>query len=373
MERLKLLHSGENASWYAFPRDDPQFSRFCVTTPASRRICNAPECLGMAFANRLEQAVHDALRSAPFAGWIHELGEHRACVVHFLRGGLNFAMRGALHRAYGFNAHCSTFMSSQREKRDGEWIIREDRYRKLVFPPEVLLFAGDVVATGSTLDNGMQVMTDHLLEAGASVRGLVFFTIGGPRAEEILYRLHTRLRECFPAYEATCVVYLEGRFHLVQEGSALRIGIPGTDLVRQGAVLTPEFHLASLHHPAVPMERCVIYDAGSRAFAIPDYLEDVCGYWERVANLAREGWGIHEALHERWSALAVSPDDRYLQGLRQQWPGTDPALVERIGTRQAALKEKLDDLTDPAHRLLQLTQERLRTLGAAGPPRPEPA
>ena len=59
-----------------------------------------------------------------------------------------------------------------------------------------------------------------------------------------------------------------------------------------------------------PLERCAIYDAGSRAFDVPAYLADVRGYWEQVVRLAGEGWTLGAALGERWmiaSALSRKP------------------------------------------------------------------
>ena len=53
-----------------------------------------------------------------------------------------------------------------------------------------------------------------------------------------------------------------------------------------------------------PVERCTIYDAGSRAFEVRAYLEDVLEYWEAVEALENVSFGDY--LRERCPALDAS-------------------------------------------------------------------
>jgi hypothetical protein len=301
MQVLRRLDVGPETSWYALRGDrKTALERYVVSTAPSRDICNQPEILGVAYTEALYRAMVLALETAPFRPLIEDNPQDRTCVIHFLRGGLNFGLRRALHAAYGFNCHSSAFLSSQRAHVDGRWQVREDMYRKLEIPADAVLVMGDVVATGVTMENGLMVIAQHALAIGASLRALVFFTIGCKRAEEILEGLDRELRSLFPGYLSTVLVYLEGRFRLVDAASRLRIGIPGTDLVRFDTPLSPEFELSQADHPAYALERCVIYDAGSRSFDIPSYIDDVRGYWRSVRDYAREGWTLSEALEERW-------------------------------------------------------------------------
>jgi hypothetical protein len=97
-------------------------------------------------------------------------------------------------------------------------------------------------------------------------------------------------------------VYLEGRFTLAAADTPVRIVLPGTDLLRRDALLAPEFTASQFDAVTHPLERCAIYDAGSRAFDVAAYLRDVRRYWHQVAELARNGFTLEEAIAERWTA-----------------------------------------------------------------------
>ncbi len=335
--------------------------RFVVSTPGSRAVCNQPEVVGVDFNLRLHDAMARALRTAPFRELLEGTPEERACVVNFLRGGLNFELRRALHTAYGFNRHSSAFMSSQRYRSDGRWHVKEDMYRKLEIPRDAVLVMGDVVATGVTMDNGLKVIVDHVAEQGSSLRAVVFFTIGCHKAEKILEALHHRLSTMFESYERTVLVYVEGKFTLVDSKTDIRIGIPGTDLIRTGALLAPELERSQYGAVSYLLERCAIYDAGSRAFDVPTYAVDVLEYWEQVAGFAAEGWTLGEAIAERCPEVFAARD-QFLETRHTRWRGVDEGLIEALYTRQSALRHGESVATTRA--LSAICRERITTLQA---------
>ena len=332
MEQLRRLSATPDAAYYEIEGEHQgEVERYVVSTPQSRDICNRPELLGLDFNLRMRDAMTAALAAAPFRDLIADHPEEQVCVVNFLRGGLNFELRRALGVAYGLNRHSSAFMSSQRAKVDGRWMVREDMYRKLRIPDEAVLVIGDVVATGVTLANGFDVIADHVAAIGSSLRGLVLFTIGCHKAEKVLEPLHAKLRERFPGYERTVLVYLEAKFRLVDSRTRLRIGIPGTDLVRHGtAVLTPEFERSQYDALSYPLERCGIYDAGSRAFDIAGYVKDVVEYWAEVRRMAVGGWTLAEALAERWPAAEYADWATFAAAKTAAWQGVDDAFLREL-------------------------------------------
>ena len=331
MQILERQSISAGASWYSLTGEHQgQVERYVVSTPASREICNRSELLGVDFTVALHDAVAGALSEAPFRDLLTGHPEERVCVVHFLRGGLNFEIRRALHTAFGSNRHSSAFMSSQRERVDGRWRVKEDMYRKLEIPRDALLVVGDVVATGVTLANGFQVIVDHLAVLGSSLKGLVLLTIGCHKAEKVLEELDAQLRERFSGYERTILVYLEGKFRLVDSRTGLRIGIPGTDLVRLDTILSPELERSQYESLAHPLERCAIYDAGSRAFDIPGYVRDVVGYWEAMSGFAKRGWTLGEALRERWPERDYIDRDRFSAAKRAVWRGVDDGFLDEL-------------------------------------------
>ncbi len=360
MQYLQRIRRTPAASWYTVNGEyDGPVERFVVSTPGTRSICNQPEVLGVDFNIRLHDGMARALRSAPFRSLLEDHPENRVCVVNFLRGGLNFELRRALHTAYGFNRHSSAFMSSQRYKTDGRWHVKEDMYRKLEIPSEAVLVMGDVVATGVTVDNGLSVIADHVQEQGSSVKALVFFTIGCHKVEKVLEKLHNRLSSVYPGYERTICVYIEGKFRLVDSKSELRIGLPGTDLIRRHALLAPELERSQYGAMSYMLERCAIYDAGSRAFDIPEYASDVLEYWQQVAGFAAEGWTLAEALEERCPELFYERE-RFLETRRAQWRGVGDALFQTLYTRQNALRH--GESVGTARALAAICDDRLNTL-----------
>lgn len=371
MQYLERVRRTSAASWYAIRGDHAgAVERYVVSTAGSRAVANRPELLGVAFNLALQDCMATSLTSAPFRPLLEQTPEEKVCVVSFLRGGLNFELRRALHTAYGFNRHSSAFMSSQRYRQDGRWHVKEDMYRKLDVPRDAVLIMGDVVATGVTMDNGLQVVIDHIQEIGASVRALVFFTIGCHKAEKILARIDERLRAAFPGYERTVLVYLEAKYKLVDSKAELRIGIPGTDLVRRGGLLAPELESSQYDRASYLLERCAIYDAGSRAFDIPQYAEDVVDYWRQVLALADRGWTLGEALLERWPEGGLLEREPFLEARREQWRGIGTAFLDDLYHRQRAFFR--GERVASAAALAALCRERIARLSDVSGLSPEP-
>ena len=273
---------------------------YIATTPETRQICNDPRCLGLDYTNALSAACAKVLMAMPLG-----LVERETAVVNILRGGLNYGLREALATAYGWNVHTTCFLSAQRAK-DGEgddWHITENSYRKLRFPKSCSFVIGDVVATGTSLVYALEILVETARESGTNLKSIVFFTYGGPKALTILKAVDERCRALFPDYQGTSLFYLEGVFTVPDRATPLSIKLPGTDLLRYGATMAPEFIDSQYEDPAYPIERCIIYDAGSRAFAPDEYASDVLGYWQMTKALAESGVSYERLLAERFPSL----------------------------------------------------------------------
>lgn len=138
----------------------------------------------------------------------------------------------------------------------------------------------------------------------------------------------------------------------------------GTDLMRTSALLTPEFELSQFASLSSPLERCVIYDGGARAFNVPDYLEDVRSYWEKMKELAGEGMTLEEALVERWpgAEYELSFSD-FQEAKSKTWEKTDPDLLQQLyqGHQERWTDEFRGRARNPRP-LIELCRQRLRTL-----------
>lgn len=263
--------------------------------------------MGCEYTRLLEDGCAAFLRLAREATDI-QLEETRTVVFNILRGGLNFGLREALSKAYGWNNHSSSFVTAQRARltEDSEqWHITEDDYKKISFPRNAQIIIGDVVATGTSLQHGLDIMVEEAVKLGSQLGSIVFFTIGGPMSEERLIEADAKCRKHFPDYEGTYVCYLEGRFFVPTIDTEVAIKITGTDLMRRDALLAPEFIESNYITPSYPMERCTIYDAGSRAFQVHEYVDDVMDYWRKVLKLS-ERMSFEAMMAERFPELDVA-------------------------------------------------------------------
>ena len=238
-------------------------------------------------------------------------------------------------------------------------------YRKLRIPADATVLAGDVVATGVTVANGLQVLVDHLVRIGSSLRSLVFFTIGGDRLDEVLQRLEPTLSEAFPGWIGSHAVYLEGIHGLATEEACARLGRPGTDLMRGHGLLSPEMEMSQYDRPGPALERCAIYDAGSRAFDVPSYVDDVAGYWRGMGELAEEGLTLREALAERWPDLTETSREGFIDRRRRRWGAAGNEWGARVWERLDRLRTALEGEGGGAGALATLCEERLRVVQAA--------
>lgn len=313
----------------------PSFGKtdaYIATTPYTRAICNDPKVCGITYTNLLKKACTEILSLMPIEG----VTEADAMVANILRGGLNFGLRDALADAYGWNHHTTCFLSAQRAQSlvDGTWHITENSYKKLYFPCATSLYIGDVVATGTSLEYGLNELVDAAIEHKTNLRNIYFFTFGGIKTEEIFQRLDERCRNTFQNYGRTIIIYLEGRFTVPEETTPLTIRLPGTDLVRWGSLMAPEFVESQYEQASYPIERCIIYDAGSRAFWLNEYAADVMGYWKQLLDFAEKGLSFKSLLEERFPELDTS---RFGEQNLREMALTQIKAMDKILNRQKGI------------------------------------
>lgn len=285
MEELMRVDEGHGVDIYRLSGEhEGAVQRYLFSTAETSEVLQKPEIFGVEYTERLERGLELFFKA--FQNY-RTIADSNACVLHFLRGGLNFGVREALHKAYGWNRQSSTFISSQRDRdENGRWYIREDSYRKSTIKKGSVIFCADVVATGVTLEQGLKTLTEIVVADRGSIRRLVFITIGCHKAEKILSRLHDEWKQTFPDFEGIDLVYIEGKFRLADSDVPLSIKLPGTDLLIRDALIAPAFKKRLDASLPAALERCIIYDAGSRAFDVEKHVEDVREYWQQVLELA---------------------------------------------------------------------------------------
>ncbi|PIW37428.1 MAG: hypothetical protein COW24_00200 [Candidatus Kerfeldbacteria bacterium CG15_BIG_FIL_POST_REV_8_21_14_020_45_12] len=331
MESLKQLGSLNGTALYQINGPSP-LSRYISTSPQTRSICNDPFVLGVDYTNKLQAGMTAMLEQMKEHKQI-DVSEKNAVVLNILRGGLNFGLREALADAFDWNLHGSAFLSSQRaQDKSGHWHITENRYEKISVPKKADLIVGDVVATGVSLEHALNRIIEAAIEQKTSIRSLTFVTIGGKRAEEIIETIDATCKKSFEDFIGSSVIYIEGRFSVAEENDQrLKIAIGGTDLLRRDSLLAPEFIDSQSEGQPFALERCTIYDAGSRAFQITEYLADVHDYWTQVKALAQTGTTYATYLEERF------PEDARLQD--KAWVGEHNSTEELASLADGQIKK----------------------------------
>ncbi len=311
-----------------------QITRYLVSTPETRAICNQPEIFGMEFTEKLHTALRKTLEVLPEAEQFKQWPDYETNVISILRGGLNFGIREALAKAYGYNKYSTTYLISQRTKDPltNKWSAEVQTYKKITIPKVVNFFLGDVIGTGTSLREAL-VALDKVIEQ-VNVRTVKRFTVltfGCYRAEKVLEEYDAQLRKKFPDYQGTTIIYFEGKFKLVNNeiASNIRLTDSGTDFLRSDCILTPEFALSQYEQLYFPLERCTIYDAGSRAFDILLYKKELQEYWAKMLQEANNGYTLFDALQERYPDLYDSKE-AFIEEKKQQWHGISDNMLQQM-------------------------------------------
>ena len=328
---MKNLHKSADISLYLQEdMSSENVKTFLLSTPETSKICNDPFLYGVKYTEALKKAMVKLFKSLKDSEY--SIGEEESSVVfNILRGGMNFYLRDALYEAYNWNKHKSAFISSQRAYDEEEgWYITENRYQKIPDMKEMNLILADVVATGVSLEHALKKMIDISKAHHNKIKRITFITIGGKRAHEICERIDELCRSIWSDYISTNVVFIEGIFDVAGKDSDLSIALHGTDFLRTPTeLITPEFIKSQEEEISYPMERCTIYDAGSRAYDIKEYLDDIYSYWGEVKNLAENGMTLANYLKER------HPNDSRLK---------DNAWINSNSNSEALLKVADDQL-----------------------------
>ena len=327
-------HKTDVQLYKLFGPNGSQITRYLVSTPETRAICNQPEIFGMDFTEKLHTAIRKTLEVLPEADQFKQWPDYETNVISILRGGLNFGIREALAKAYGYNKHSTTYLISQRTKDPvtNKWSAEVQTYKKITIPKVVNFFLGDVIGTGTSLREALAALDKVIEQVNVrTVKRFTVMTFGCYRAEKVLEEYDAQLRKKFPDYQGTTIIYFEGKFKLVNNeiASGIRLTDSGTDFLRRDCMLTPEFALSQYEQAYFPLERCTIYDAGSRAFDILLYKAELQEYWAKMLSEANNGYTLFDALQERYPDLYASKEE-FMNEKKQLWHGISDNFLQQM-------------------------------------------
>ena len=329
---LKRIFKDEAVSLYSIKSSTnvSVLKRYVVSTSDTRNMLNFPEIVNSDFTDLMRNGVTNTLKVLNNIEHLSRISSKNVNVYHILRGGLNFQVRNSLLKAFGYKWHSSSYITSQRLEKDGEFSVSEDSYRKFQIPDNATIYSADIVASGVSLDNSLQYLDNYLISKKLKLKNFIFVTIGCSNAEKVLEKWDRIFKEHHPEYERTILIYLEGRFALGAKDTPLFNVLPNTDLLKNyklGALITPEYENSQFEKMIIPIEACAIYDGGKKSFEPVNHIIDILDFWEKQKNTAIEK---NVSLWSEYNSRF--PLDMYLEK-----NGTDPS------DNYLVLKEKKED------------------------------
>ena len=202
-------------------------------------------------------------------------------ILTILRGGLNYPLEEACFRN-GIQVSDIHFVSCERIIEDHIITGLEIKYEKLRIGQDRTLLIGDIIATGDTLRLCLNQVVDRFRRRGGSIRKIIFFTIGGTKAIDLMEEMAERIRSYFPHFEGFECFFYEGVFTVYGDRGATGINVPDIDFGWKEGAVAPEFRRFILDHPYSILEKCIIYDGGARRYEIPVHFHEALEYWEGV-------------------------------------------------------------------------------------------
>ena len=342
---LKRQFKDEAVSLYSIESrtESSSLKRYVSSTSDTRNMLNFPEIVNSDFTNLMKNGLTNILKGLNNLENLSSISSKQINVYHILRGGLNFEVRNALHKAFGYKWHSSSYISSQRHEKDGEFSIADDSYRKFQIPDNATVYSADIVASGASLDNSLHFLDNYLTSENLKLKNFVFVTIGCSKAEEVLEKWDAKFKETHPEYERTILIYLEGRFALGSKDLPLNNVLPNTDLLKNykfGALLTPEYELSQFEKMIIPLEACSIYDGGKKSFEPVQHIMDILEFWEKQEKSAVSKnlslWTEYNSRFplDMYFTMGISiPSENYLtlkNGKEEYWQGVSELEYKQL-------------------------------------------
>ena len=273
---LRFVGLKEDTSIYELQKSGLNNHYFILSNPGTRHLMAFPEVVGYDSYLSMLPATVAALR--------HQLSQGKGGdvdILTILRGGLNYPLEEACFRN-GIRVSDIHFVSCERIIEDHIITGLEIKYEKLRITQDRTLVIGDIIATGDTLRLCLNQVVDRFRRRGGSIRKIIFFTIGGTKAIDLMEEMAEKIRGYFPNFEGFECFFYEGVFTVYEDQGATGINVPNIDFGWKEGAVAPEFRRFILDHPYSILEKCIIYDGGARRYEIPVHFHEALEYWEGV-------------------------------------------------------------------------------------------
>lgn len=253
---------------------------YIASYEGSRRLMMQPEEVGyQTYLDTMPPTVQ-ALRYLKSQGLNSSVD-----ILTILRGGLNYSVEESCFQA-GIQVDNINFLSCERIIRNKEIVGLDIKYQKYNIVNDGTMVIGDIIASGETLKLCFDYIIDKYRKRGAKLRRVIFFTIGGTKAFDLMETFTHQIRQYWPSFEGFTCIFYEGIFNVYTTRGVTGISVPQIDFYWHDSVLTPEYRQAVLQDNNALFEKCIIYDGGARRYEISEHYDEVMEYWQDIAAIA---------------------------------------------------------------------------------------
>lgn len=268
------------ASLYSLKADGLNNRYYIVSSEGTRRLMAQPEVVGF---DSYKAMIPGTLAGLEFLKSQGLTGD--SSILTILRGGLNYPLEECCS-ACGIQVSTMNFLSCERIIRNKEIVGLDIKYEKLRIQKDTQLMIGDIVASGDTLRVCFKYLIDTFKEKGGSIKRIIFFTIGGTRAFDMMESLYAQMHDAWPEFDGFDCVFYEGIFTVYTDRGCTGVNIPMIDFGWKGGLISPEFRVYIESMPDALFEKCIIYDGGARRYEITEHIKEVLEYWNKLDEVA---------------------------------------------------------------------------------------
>ncbi|MCQ2146581.1 MAG: hypothetical protein MJZ16_03600 [Bacteroidales bacterium] len=257
---------------------------YIVSDPGTCRLMASPEVAGF---DSYEAMLTPTIKALEILKSEDSRGLGNVNILTILRGGLNYPVEEACHKC-GITVSDMSFMSCERVIVNNEITGLDVKYEKLHTEDNCCLVIGDIVASGATLKLCFQHVAERFKQKGHSIRKIIFFTVGGTKAIDIMEDMTEKIKALWPTFEGFECVFYEGIFSVYSDNGVTGINVPDIDFGWGGGAISPEFRQYVLDYDYAPalLEKCIIYDGGARRYEIGEHAKEVIAYWEDLLKVS---------------------------------------------------------------------------------------
>lgn len=257
---FEQVHSGQYELYRIRRPDFPEFS-FVMRSGPSQHILYNPHIAGKKLQDSMQEVsvlLMDAIKRTALKG----IALGSICELVFLAGGLYYELNHGFKKTTSYALpQCFIGIKRQRvEGSEGEFTAAATYENFESLPDNATVLIGDTIATGATLQKGINILVDAAEERNYGLRSIVMCTLAGSVVgARKLKEIEARLRNEFPDFKLYFFA-CEQFFHLMPDGTDLRFLCDGAAMPDETRKKTLEVYGEFLGKEM----KCAVFDWGTR-------------------------------------------------------------------------------------------------------------